>query len=225
MSKTYLQLVNAVQTRLREKATSSVGTTAKSGLIGQIVNDAKREVEDAWNWVALRQRIIVTTTNGTFQYALTGAGKRFRLLNDATNQMPAVYNDTQNYQIRVMPSSYIDRLHTLATADNNPPTYVSYKGQDSNDDPYVVFYPTPDQAYSINFEVVVPQDTFTSDSDMLKIPARPVELLAWAYAVQERGEDVGASRAEAYDIAAKALADAIAIDAGKLQKELDFYVI
>ena len=47
MLTTYLDLVNNVLIRLRETTVSSVGDTPYSSLIGVLVNDAKREIEDA----------------------------------------------------------------------------------------------------------------------------------------------------------------------------------
>ena len=48
-STTYLTLVNSVLKRLLEKTVTSVSQNQYSHLIGEFVNDAKREVEDAWN--------------------------------------------------------------------------------------------------------------------------------------------------------------------------------
>ena len=45
----YLSLVNSVLRRLRETEVSSVADNAYSKLIGDFVNDAKRQVEDAYN--------------------------------------------------------------------------------------------------------------------------------------------------------------------------------
>jgi len=50
---TYLELVNNVLRRLRETEVTSVQSTSYSKLIGDIVNDAKRLVEDSWDWKVL----------------------------------------------------------------------------------------------------------------------------------------------------------------------------
>jgi len=53
---TYLELVNDVLTRLRETNVSTVSETSYSALIGKFVNDAKRQIEDSYNWnVYLKQ--------------------------------------------------------------------------------------------------------------------------------------------------------------------------
>ena len=51
---TYLELVNGVLTRLREKKVASLDTNPFVSLIGALVNDAKQSVEDAWQWSQLR---------------------------------------------------------------------------------------------------------------------------------------------------------------------------
>jgi hypothetical protein len=58
---TYLELVNDVLVRLREQTVTTVGLTTYSSLIGKFVNDAKRQIEDAYDWNALGQTITVTT--------------------------------------------------------------------------------------------------------------------------------------------------------------------
>lgn len=50
---TYLELVNDVLIRLREQTVSTVSLTTYSTLIGKFVNDAKRQIEDAYDWNAL----------------------------------------------------------------------------------------------------------------------------------------------------------------------------
>ena len=59
VGKTYLTLVNDVLSRLRESEVTSVSDNTYSSLIGRFVNEAKREVEDAWNWNRLRSTITI----------------------------------------------------------------------------------------------------------------------------------------------------------------------
>ena len=85
---TYLQLVNAVLARLREDSVASVSTSAYSRLIGKFVNDAKRQVEDAWDWDAMSQTLTLNTVAGTSTYVLTGSGLKPKgiSVNDITNR-------------------------------------------------------------------------------------------------------------------------------------------
>ena len=72
---TYLNLINGVLRRLRETTVSTNTENAYSTLIGDLVNDAKTTVEEAWEWSALRNTITFNTVDGTYTYALTGAGQ------------------------------------------------------------------------------------------------------------------------------------------------------
>ena len=53
MSTTYLQAINDVLIRLREQQITSLDETTYATLIGKFVNDAKRQVEDAYSWNVL----------------------------------------------------------------------------------------------------------------------------------------------------------------------------
>ena len=86
---TYLEIVNKVLRRLREPTVASVSENSYSALIGELVNVSKREIEDSWNWAALRTTLTATTAPDLFNYVLSGAGTRFRVLE--------VINDTDNY--------------------------------------------------------------------------------------------------------------------------------
>ena len=77
---TYLQLVNKVLVRLRENEVSTVGENSYSKLIGEYVNDAKRTVENAWDWTGLRNTLTVDTQANVFNYVLTGADNTIKIL-------------------------------------------------------------------------------------------------------------------------------------------------
>jgi hypothetical protein len=63
----------------------------------------------------------------------------------------------------------------------------------------------------------------TSDATVFSVPTKPIELLAYALAVEERGEDGGASPVSAFARAQNSLQDAIALDALKHSDETIFY--
>ena len=92
---TSLELTNSVLKRLRESEVATYNESTISTLISDLVNEAKRKVEDAWDWNALRTTVTVTTAAGTSQYALTGAGKRWRLYDDYSGWQ-GVWNDTND---------------------------------------------------------------------------------------------------------------------------------
>ena len=53
--------MNSVLRRLREEETTSVTSTTYNKMVGDFINDAKRLVEEATDWSALRSTIIVPT--------------------------------------------------------------------------------------------------------------------------------------------------------------------
>ena len=209
---TYLELVNSVMKRQRFGTVSTVSQSNYSLLIGEFVNEAKREVEDALNWVQLRNTIQITTADGTFKYTLSGAGDRGRLMKDTMGN-PDVFNDTEDTFLKQAPSM---RWMSARLNDNDvekqEPTYFEINGQDGNGDPQVDLYPIPDNTYVINFNMVLPQESFENDNDTLIVPDWPVLLGAWAKAMEDRGEDGGSSIASVYKRYHDALADAMVYD-------------
>lgn len=201
---TYLQIVNAVLARLRESSVATVTTTDYSTLIGKFVNDAKRQVEDAWNWDALGTTKTVTTSSGTSTYTVTGSGRfpKGIAVNDTTNQ-GTLYN---------VPIQWILDQQQLSTVQNGNPSYYAWNGTDGTDSK-VEFFPTPAGTYTIKFNMFVPQATLSADADVLLIPYEAVEAGAYARALVERGEDGGLSSSEAYGIYKGILADQISLEA------------
>jgi hypothetical protein len=59
---TYLNIVNNVLRRMREDEVTSVSSSTYSKMVGDFVNDAKRIIEDSWDWSALRTTLTITTT-------------------------------------------------------------------------------------------------------------------------------------------------------------------
>lgn len=209
---TYLELVNSVLIRLREREVSSVSENSYSKLIGQYINDAKRQTEDAWNWNALRKTLTATTQNGVFNYELNTAGARFRVLD--------VVNDTSNWFMEYRSSGWFNNTFLNGTAETGEPRYYSFNGISADGDTQVDVYPIPGQEYTIRFNIVDPQDNLSGNSDTLLVPSEPVILGAVARAVAERGEDGGLSSQEATILASSSLSDHIALDANHFQDEL-----
>jgi len=98
---TYLQAVNDVLVRLREEEVSTVTETSYSSLIGKFVNDAKRQIEDSYEWNILGTTVVVTTVAATSSYSLTGAGQKFRVQD--------VINDTNNTGMTNIPFVNMNR--------------------------------------------------------------------------------------------------------------------
>ena len=212
---TYLQLVNAVLRRLRETEVSSVSDNAYSKMIGDFVNDAKRNVEDSYNWNALYDTLSATTSADVFNYVLTGSGQRFRVVD--------ILNDTSNWFLQEKPTSWFDQQFLLTTPAKGSPMYYNFNGVNSSGDTQVDIYPIPDAAYNIRFNIVLPQVELSNNADIIKVPHEPVIFLAYARALAERGEDGGLASSEAAALYRQSLADAIALESGRYSEESQFY--
>lgn len=209
---TYLDLVNNVLRRLREPTVSSVQDNSYSKMIGVFVNDAKREVEDAHEWNALANTLTATTTDSVFNYVLTGSGQRFRVID--------ILNDSNNFQLNYAPTVWMDKQFLLVESGKGVPAYYNFNGVDSNGDTQVDLYPIPDGAYTIRFNLIIPQVDLSADSDRVWVPHHLVSMLAYAKAIAERGEDSGVLSSEAYQLYRLALADAIAIERNRYLEEI-----
>lgn len=213
---TYLELVNNVLIRLREGEVSSVSDNSYSKLIGILINDAKRTVEDAYNWNALTDTLTATTTNDVFNYVLVGSGTRFRMLN--------AINDTSNEIMRYKTGVEMDELFLIPdTVQKGSPQWYNFNGVNGNGDTQIDIYPKPDGVYNLRFNMIIPQTKLITDSTVLKVPAEPVALLAYAKALAERGEDGGLASNEAYALYKQSLTDHISIEAGHYQEEYMWY--
>ncbi len=213
---TYLNLVNNVLRRLREDEVSSVQDSTYSKFVGDFVNDAKKIVEDAWDWSALRTTLTVTTSSGTFNYVLTGSQNKIKVLN--------VINDTSNLTMEYRSQRWFDDKYLIGTPASGAPEYYTYNGVDSSGDTQVDVYPKPDSVYDLRFNCTLRNAELSADGDQLQIPSQPVIHLAIALLARERGETGGTSAPEYFGIADKYLSDAIALDAQKHPEETIFYV-
>ena len=214
---TYLNLINNVLRRLREDEVSTVNETTYSTLIGDLVNDAKKIVENSFDWTALRDTITVATSNGTSEYSLTDSGD-LAVIKD-------VINTTSKKFLYQRSKSYFNNVYYNQATLSGSPDYYTFIGTDSNGDLKVKLYPQPDAVYSLRFDVVVPQADLSSDADVLSVPTNPVLQLAYAMALRERGETGGQSAVEQFAVASTALTDAIAFDANRYPTEMTFVVV
>ena len=212
---TYKTIVNNILKRLRENEVTSVTDNAYSKLIGVLVNDAKHEVENSWDWSALRKTLTVTTTADIFNYELNGSQNNITVLD--------VMNDTENVFMQYKTAHEMNNWFLNGTPENAPPRYYSFNGVSDDGDTLIDIYPIPDGVFTLRFNVVQRTAELSDDSNTLLIPAKPVEMLAYAKAVEERGEDGGVASSSAYATAQRMLNDAIAYDASKHPEETIWY--
>ena len=205
-NKTYLEMINDVLIRLREAEVATSTTNDYSKLIGKFINDAKRYVEDAYDWTALETTKTVTTSNGVYNYTITGAGLRFRT--------KRVLSQESDWFLSIENPNKMEEYLRNNTLQTGAPDRFCYKGADSNGDGKVLFFPVPNGVYNIDFDLIVPQAELSSDSTVISVPDLPVILRAYAMAIRERGEDGGISASESFGVAQQTLADYIAIEQG-----------
>lgn len=208
---TYLELVNDVLIRLREPEVSTVQENVLSKLIGKLVNDAKRQVEDAYNWNSLTATLTAVTEANTFNYGLTGLGSRFKVID--------AYNATLRVQMRNVTTKYMNEQFMISTPVTGSPTEYNFNGITAAGDTQVDVYPVPTSAENLFFNLYIPQEKLAVDTDTMLAPSEPVILGAFARALVERGEDGGLSSSEAYALYKSSLADAIAIESSRYIEE------
>jgi hypothetical protein len=211
---TYVDVVNNVLTRLREPVVTSVQDTTYAKLIGLFVNDAKREVEDAYDWNALGATVTLTTVSGTYNYTLTDSKTRFRTID--------VLNDSSNFRMQYATTRWMNEQFLLVEPVQGTPYYYNFNGVSNDGDTQVDVFPIPNGAYTVRFNLTIPQDDLSSNTTKLLVPSHLVEQLAYSKAIAERGEDAGVSSAEAYSIYLNSLANAIAIEANHYDEKVEW---
>lgn len=212
---TFLTLINRVLLRLRETSAFTPTDNDYVTLVGYLVNDAKAIVEKAWNWSSLRTTTTVSAIISDSSYTITGFGLDFTLLD--------AYNDTQNTRLKLIPQQLMTSWTALSATPSGPPSHFCYAGNDSNGDPNITVYPTPDGSYTLKFEAIVREAEMSAAGDTTSLPIKPIEMYAWALASRERGETGGTAAQELFALADKSLGDAIALDASKYPSELTWF--
>ena len=213
----FLQLTNSVLRRLREAEVTSVNDNDYTKLIATYVNDAKRQVEDAYNWNSLSDTLSATTSSDIFSYVLTGSGQRFRLID--------IINDSSNMIMQNRTTRWMDQAFLVNDPPRGTPMYYNFNGTDVNGDTLVDLYPIPDGAYNIRFNIIKPQVELVADADVLYVPHEPVIMGAYARAIAERGEDAGIQGNEAYALYLTSLGDAIALESGRYIEEGEWFPV
>lgn len=218
---TYLELVNKVLRRLRESEVDTVQGTGNSNsyarLIGDFVNEAKSQVEIAWDWSALRSTLTLTTTPNVFNYELNGSQNNFKVLH--------VLNDTNNIEMKYQTGKWFDTEFLMAEPQRGIPAFYNFNGVSVDGDTQVDIYPIPDAVYDIRFNVTQRNLELTEDAQTIVIPHRPIILLATAMAIEERGEDGGQQSMNAYQAGMSALSDEIAMDAARHPEDTIWYSV
>jgi len=209
---TFLDMVNDVLIRLREPSVGAVNENNLSALVGKFINDAKRQVEDAYNWNALSTTLTANTTAGIFNYSLVGTQSRFKVIE--------IYNKTGRCYLSAKASREMTQLFLGSDVPaQGTPNYYNFNGLSSAGDTQVDLFPVPDKTYEIYFNLYIPQPDLVADSANMLVVREPVMLLAYARALVERGEDGGLNSSEAYSMYKSSLSDAISLEASRYPEE------
>jgi len=215
---TYLQLVNKVLVRLRETTVTTVNENAYSALVGEFVNDAKRMVEDAWNWSHLRSTQTYSVVSDVDELELTNLSGRSKIVK--------AFNTTDKVELTYKSRDWFNNQKYLGDAVSGSTSYYTYKTVNTSDNVELLLFPSTGTGNTtFVFDCVVKQDDLSSDSTVLQVPYTPVIDLAVAMAARERGETGGTSAAELFMIADKSLADAISIDSMQHPEELVYVAV
>ena len=195
---------------MRESSVTTVGETTYSSLIGKFVNDAKRQIEDSFNWNVLSTTVTLTTVANTHAYSLSGAGQKFQV-NDAINK-------TSNVGLSNISFVRMNRNLNFGTPATGVPAEYAFSGVDGSGDTKVELYAIPDAVYSIVFDLAVPQAALSADATSVKVLDYLVAQSAYARALIERGEDGGTASSEAYALFRAMLSDAIALESTRYEE-------
>jgi hypothetical protein len=212
---TFVQIVNRVLRRLREDEVTNYNDNAYSTMISDLVNQVKTEIEESWQWHALRDTFQIVTTNNTSQYALTGAGPRATVLD--------AWNTTQGYEV-VQGTVRGFNFHffgvgSSGVATGRPTEYIQ-AGVDSSYDVVVDVWPVPvtGQLDTLKLNAYVPQDDLAANATVPLVPQNVLIEEVIARALAERGEE-GAQQPQPggdtfirRDLLARAVMDDIAVD-------------
>lgn len=213
---TYLEIVNKVLRLMRETSATSI-TSADDivvEIVADFVNDAKRQVEGAHNWNALRHTWDVTIPAGASSFALPGAGSHA--------QIDYIFGE-DGTELRETTNKRLAYKRKAGTQTMAPSLEYAVDGIDANRDVKVSVYPAPAADYDVEVSGFKKQVDLVTDDDVLLVPEQPVIYMALALAARERGEVGGQAAAEIFGMAEQYLKDAIANDAALNTLEYNWY--
>jgi len=220
---TYRELINEILIRLREdiiltnwsgNINESTTVTDYQKVIGAMINDSKKSVENYHDWLILRETKNISTVSGTKNYSLA-SGQEFKILD-------AINNATGTQLVQVS-RSYLNKTK-YPTDPTGEPLYYGFNGADASNNLKVDLSPIPVASQTISFDIVKPQDELKTATTVMKVPTKPVVLGAWARAISERGEDGGTQSSIAAEESSQALKQAIMLDSGNTQYESEWYI-
>lgn len=219
---TLLQIVNRVLERLREDSVAAYNTTTYSTFIAGIVNQVKTEIEEAWQWHALRETFSISTTNNTSQYALTGSRMSAAIIDG--------WNTTTGQQLtKGTVAGFNSKFFGVGSnsVQTGSPTQYLKAGLDSNYDVVVDVWPIPVTGHTdtLKFTVYVPQADLAANATVPLVPQNVLVEETIARALNERGDETAPKPNPGETFIMQDLLDsAISLDQGADQSEQDWQV-
>lgn len=205
---TFLEMVNNILARLGEDQVASVDSTKYSKIVGIIINDTMREIENTWHWRVLHQTLGITTVASTESYLVAGSGIRQRFTE--------IYDSTMNSALQSKPLSWITSQALVTPVVPGRPLFYAWSGNNGTAS-YIKLSPVPDGEYLIFVNAYINSSDMVNNDDAPKVDPHLILLGAHARAALERGEDTGMSSSELYQLFRSSLSDAIAMEADGLQ--------
>jgi hypothetical protein len=222
---TFRQVINRVLRTIAEDEVASSEsqlTDSYHQLIATFVNQIKEEIEDAHNWRSLRQNHTATVLANVGEGTIVGANDRSRVyrVQDAVNGqfVPVVFDitdPTNPIPLREI-SNAEQRFADIEDTDTvEEPSSFAITHDATGETLSILLYPTPNNQRTISVMMITPQARLEDNNldTVIKIPARPLEMGAIWYALEERGEEMGTSALFTEERYRKAIDDAIARDA------------
>ena len=224
---TYREVINSVLRRLREDTIDSdwsgnlydsVSVSDYQKLIGELVNDSKKNVESYHDWNALRETFNIKTAADNMQYTLgdatRGAGVTFKVLDVICQNTGQVLEQVPN-----------DWINEQVFPLTNKVSGISQASTDREPDFNIDLYPVPISEQIISVNIVGAQKELRTAAQVLRVPSQAVILGAWARAISERGEDGGSLSSAVAAEARDSLNIAVQLDAGNMIYEQDWVVV
>lgn len=199
-------------------------------MVGALLNDAKREVEDAWQWSSLQDSVSFNTIIGTYKYDTsntntdirgTPANDRARLWTDPTTSKPYLINTKPQFEFNLQYEPTLSD-YAIKTANINnaitdipkrwqvfPSPTVTTAGQWNKQ---IQLFAIPNGVYPMKLWLVNPTPDMVADTDFCLAPSAPIVLKAYLFALYERGEELGEMLTLTTQKVEESLADAISYD-------------
>ena len=206
MSATVLTIVNKVLKKLRESTVTTIDGDDYAELITDLLTETKREVEDAWNWTALKGTVLLATLASVYRYKISAVyqGSVIKDIYDQTNDNYLIFD----------PDAVKEGLK-YASPETGQPLYYDFIGY--NDGEMLIdIFPVPDVAdirMYVNGKYVQGDISYTDpDTTYIATPMLPLILGTYIRALDERGDDSGESYMKAEVKYNRSLADAISYE-------------